>query len=406
MLVIAPLAVAALATLPQEEVAPDLHGADAARRVASQAASSAALDWLASFQDQDGRWDCDGFAKHAPQGAPVEDDKEAKSDVFWDDDWLEHDLKRKHKAKPVAAWGAGPGDASHDIGVTGLALLAFLADGHTMTQGRYKDTVKRGIKWLIEQQDRDSGLFGEAVGHAFMYDHSIATLAVCETLYLDRSTLLKSRAQNAINFIAIARNPYGVWRYEVPPNGDNDTSVTTWTVLALDAAMRADLKVDREAITATIQWLDQMTDPSTGRVGYNQTGSVSSRIPGVNVHFGMESTETLTAAGLMCRLTLGQKPAESQALIDNVRLIVRTIPDEVPKTIDDALWVFFGTRSTSRLGGRPWEMWSKTYMPAVIGSQSKEGPGAGSWDPKNAWGFSMGRVGTTALLAWTLASVD
>ena len=62
----------------------------------------------------------------------------------------------------------GIGDANHDIGVTGLALLAFLGDGHSMTKGSYKDVVTKGVKWLISQQDKETGLFGEKIGHSFV----------------------------------------------------------------------------------------------------------------------------------------------------------------------------------------------------------------------------------------------
>ena len=146
------------------------------------------LEWLKKHQDKDGKWDCAEFMKHDPPGDKCD----------------------------------GGGDAIHDIGATGLALLAFLGDGHTMTRGTYKDVVKRGIKWLVQEQDRESGLFGDGVGKHYLYDHSIATLAMCETFYLDKSTLLKTKAQKAMTFISRARNPYGVWRYDVPP-----TAITT-----------------------------------------------------------------------------------------------------------------------------------------------------------------------------------
>ena len=88
-----------------------------------------------------------------------------------------------------------------------VALLAFLGNGHTMTRGVHKEVVRRGIKWLASEQDRESGLFGEEIGHAFLYDHAIATLAMCESYYLDRSTVLKSKVQRALNYISRARNP-------------------------------------------------------------------------------------------------------------------------------------------------------------------------------------------------------
>ncbi|MEM6675961.1 MAG: hypothetical protein AAF726_24140 [Planctomycetota bacterium] len=365
-------------------------------------AREAGLRWLAAFQDDDGRWDCDAFAKAAKSDGAGKD----SDDAFWNDEWLERDPVRGKGDRAKRARTAEGGHPNHDIGVSGLALLALMADGSTRTKGLHAETIGRGLDWLRGQQDAESGLIGQRVGHYFVYDHGIASLALVEALSFETSKEAREAAQNAMNFIARARNPYGVWRYEVPPNGDNDTSVSTWMTLATVAGKEAGLKVDREALISAINWFDEMTDPGTGRCGYTETGSTSSRVPGQNDQFPTDLSETLTAAALLCRIEIGQQPRENQVMISHVRLLLRSLPDAPPEQIDDALWILYGMRATSRLGGRPWSRWQETFVPTIVRSQAKDGPAAGSWDPTDAWGFSMGRVGTTALMAWTLASID
>ena len=171
------------------------------------------LEWLANHQDPDGKWDTDDFMKHDPASDKCD----------------------------------GPGAGEHDVGITGLSLLAFLGDGHTTRHGLYKEKVSAGIQWLRQQQDYETGLFGEKIGHTYMYSHAIASLAMCEAYYFSKNPILKGTTQKAINFISRARNPYGAWRYESPPNGDQDTSVTGWMVFATKAAEDGGLKIDTAA---------------------------------------------------------------------------------------------------------------------------------------------------------------
>jgi hypothetical protein len=77
-----------------------------------------ALDWLAAHQDEDGHWDADQFMKHDPKGKECD----------------------------------GPGNPVHDVGITGLAMLAMLGDGNTLRAGPYKDNLKRAAGWLRAQQ--------------------------------------------------------------------------------------------------------------------------------------------------------------------------------------------------------------------------------------------------------------
>ena len=131
-----------------------------------QTAVDHGLQWLAAHQDEDGRWDCDGFMKHDGH---------------------------------AAAETAGAGSAVHDVGATGLAVLAFLGAGNTMRSGPYKDQVKAGVRWLIGQQDQQSGLIGTAQSHDFIYSHAIATWALCEAYGLSKYDLVKSHAQRGLN---------------------------------------------------------------------------------------------------------------------------------------------------------------------------------------------------------------
>jgi len=40
----------------------------------------------------------------------------------------------------------------HDVGITGLALLAFLGAGNTPKDGKYAEQVKNGLKYLVDVQ--------------------------------------------------------------------------------------------------------------------------------------------------------------------------------------------------------------------------------------------------------------
>lgn len=375
------LALAAVAPLslsiPQSgvEAAAVAHTED----VRVQAAREAAVDWLVDRQERSGRWESDAFAARPVEDLPL-----------WDDRWLEEDPPLRPLGDGVVCWSTEDAPLG-DVGTTGLAVLALVADGSTLTRGRHREPVKHAVRWLVAQQDRETGLIGKPAGRAYVPDHAIATLALCEVQRLDRVTILENYARAAVGFIESARSPHGGWSHDAQPSGECDTRVTTWMVLALDAAGRARMEFDPAALRGAASWYEEATDPQTGP----QSGLVGAAAP-----------RSPTEASLLGRLKLGQKPALDTVLIDHVRQILATLPGEPLTHFADAEAVLFGARATSWLGGTPWTRWSEAFVPALVDLQSKEGPTEGSWDPDGDLGSSLGRVGTTALLAWTLGSVE
>ncbi len=328
------------------------------------------LEWLKNHQSPDGSWDCDGFMGNCGKIGSNECD--------------------------------GAGYTNHDVGVTGLALLAFLGDGNTTNEGPYKEVVSNGIKWLRQQQDPDNGLLGDRAGHDFIYNHAIAALAICEAYYFSKSPLIKRTAQNAINFITSARNPYAAWRYDVPPIGDNDTSVTGWMIFALASAKDAGLKVPEDALEGGLSWIDEVSDPATGRVGYDSFGSLSSRTP-ANEHYPREKGEAMTAVGLLCRIFLGQDPSDHPIMEKHADLLKRTPPVWDPEGFGcDMYYWYYGTYAMFQMGGSHWKSWNQAMKKAVLESQRKDGDEKGSWDPVGPWGYTGGRVYATASMTLCL----
>jgi hypothetical protein len=328
------------------------------------------LEWLKNHQSEDGSWDSDGFMGECGKiGSTVCD---------------------------------GPGGPTHDVGLTGLALLAFLGDGNTTSQGPYKEVVARGVKWLREQQDPDTGLLGEKSAHDFIYDHALGALALSEAYYFSKSPLLKSTAQKAVNYITLARNPYGAWRYDVPPIGDNDTSVTGWMIFVLASARDAKLEVDPAAFDGALSWIEEVTDPATGRVGYDAFGSLSSRTP-ANEHYPREKGEAMTSVGLLCRIFLGQDPDQVDILKKHADLLKRTPPLWDPEGFGcDMYYWYYGTYAMFQMGGSWWKAWNEAMKTAILPPQRKEGDEKGSWDPVGPWGYAGGRVYSTALMTLCL----
>jgi len=327
----------------------------------------AALEWLAKHQDDNGRWDSANFMKHDVNGKSC----------------------------------TGAGSPLHDVGVTGLALLAFLGEGSTLRSGEYRHVLRLGIQWLRSQQE-NNGRFGTAATNAYIYDHCIATLAMCEAMGLSKYRILRPRVQRAINYLESHRNPYGTWRYQ-PRSGDNDTSVTGWALMALKSAKDFDLQVNDNAFKAVDRYFDEMTDPATGRCGYNQRGSLSSREGGDHAQrFPPSLGETLTAVGLFSRCFLGHDPKRDKVMNTAANTILCKPPSRAQAGAVDHYYWYYATYALYQMGGKVWRQWSKSLTSAVVKTQRRDGNFKGSWDPDGAWGQTGGRVYSTAILALTL----
>jgi hypothetical protein len=326
-----------------------------------------ALLWLKNHQDADGRWDADQFMKHDVKGDPC----------------------------------TGPGNGGTDVGVTGLALLAFLGKGNTLRLGPFREVVRSGVRWLVEQQ-ADNGCIGEAASQSYMYSHAIATLALCEAYGLSDHARLRKPAQNAINFIVQARNPYGVWRYE-PRGADGDTSVTAWMVQALLSAKEFGLLVDDAALKSATVWFDSVTDTATGAAGYTKLGEGSSRPVGKLNKFPSTRSEALTAAVLLCRYLMNQEPKEVPTMTLAAETMLKKPPvwNEADGSIDMYYW-YYASYALYQAGGRPWDTWSRKMVAAAVKTQKQDGNAKGSWDPVDAWGEDGGRVYSTAIMALIL----
>ncbi|MGK0203893.1 MAG: hypothetical protein ACI89X_002393 [Planctomycetota bacterium] len=321
-----------------------------------------ALTWLKTHQDKDGKWDTDGFMKHDRRGLEICN---------------------------------GPGNAVYDVGVTGLAIMALLSAGDD-----YAKEVRRAVSWLHKQQNK-AGMFGTNASHDFIYNHAVATYAICRAMQVlgPQDALMTPMLAKAINYLEWHRNPYSVWRYQ-PRDNDNDMSVTTWCLLAYSAANDLGIKVNEGALKLGSVWMDQVTSPN-GHAGYSRRGEPSSRKPGMHpTEFPYDQGEAMTAAALLARYHLKETPKTKPVMALAATLLLSKPPkwDVKAGTIDECYW-FFGTLALQRAGGEEWVKWSKHLKAATSGHQRQKGNLAGSWDPLGVWAESGGRVFSTAMLA-------
>ncbi len=392
------------------------HGLRAAVNVSIERA----LRWLAAHQSKDGSFRANTFADHCKAGS--------------------------HEA--------GRGRKACDVGVTGLALNAFLVAGYDGTgEHDFDKAVKRGLAWIMSTQ-REDGLFGSPDknewghvhyrwedpgparrgqirirrpirlmihgGHAHPYNHAIATLALIEASGLTENPEYTQRAQRGIDYIHRARNPYLAWRYGVR-SGENDTSVTAWMTMTLSCARmvngaslragRAPLfRVDGRSLDGAKQWFDKMTDREWGQVGYlraNGSATRSGKDGGVLWdRFPSEKSQAMTAASMCARLLMGETPARNMIIQKGAALCLEVTPtwNSQDGSIDMIFW-HFGTLALHTVGGTARRKWEPELHKALLPNQHRCGAECcqlGSWEPIGAWGGEGGTVYATALNALTL----
>lgn len=159
-------------------------------------------------------------------------------------------------------------------GVTGLALMVFLASGEDPNFGQYSGNVRRAVRSLITDQDGNTGYLGNS-----MYHHGFGMLGLAEAYGAvdDRRVWpdgQKGRTIGKALELAVRaaltsqkNNSRGAWRYS-PTDTEADTSVSGAVLVGLLAARNAGIEVPDTAIDKAISYYTKMTSPS-GQVAYS-----------------------------------------------------------------------------------------------------------------------------------------
>jgi hypothetical protein len=183
-------------------------------------------------------------------------------------------------------------------GVTGMAVMTFLASGEDPNFGIYSGNIRRGLRNILEAQDAETGILGgRHAGHSSMYNHGFAMLAIAEAYgAVDERTLWppgtgsegKKRSLGEALELAVRasvtsqkKNSFGGWRYG-PDATDADTSVSGAMMVGLLAARNAGIEVPDEAIDRGVAYFKSMTS-SSGQVAYSGVGGFDDSIARISI---------------------------------------------------------------------------------------------------------------------------
>jgi len=295
--------------------------------------------------------------------------------------------------EPDGSWLATKyeGTDEANLGVTGLATLAFMGAGNTPRKGEYMRTVAKALEAIIREQDATSGRIGQKYS---LYTHAICTIALSEAYGRTRDERYATAAQKAINFCEKAVASDGGWRYQAKPEA-SDMSVTAWFVQAFKTAKLAGLKFNNAVYSQALTFVDSCTDKGGSK---DSTGGVS-YMYAADQNYGRGSP-ALTAAGMMIRQFTGTG-VKNHLLVKGAEITRQMPPDWKKK---DFYYWYYATYAMHNMGEEYRLWWNGKIRDVLLTHQSREEPNTGSWDPKeDHWGNNRGgRVYTTALGALCL----
>lgn len=274
---------------------------------------------------------------------------------------------------------ASGGQSEHDVAATAFALLTFYGRSERHDRpGRYRDTVRRGLDWLLAEENRLTGdLRGKKPASNGMYDQCIGTLALAEAYGLTKDESLREAVQSAVFFLVDAQHAVaGGWRYQ--PNDEPDLSVSGWAILALKSAEFSGIHVQRKTADGIRKWLRACS--------FGPYGGVFDYMP-----TSRQYSKAMAATGFFCSELMGLSPNTRQAIE-----AAQTVGTEA--STDDVYFLYYGTLANYQFQGPIWRDWRNRMQQSLLASQRPDG----SWAFSGQHGAAMGRPIATALAALSL----
>jgi hypothetical protein len=241
------------------------------------------------------------------------------------------------------------------VGTTSLCCLAFVADGHLPTRGRWARTVQQGLDYVLSQAD-ETGLIAASDSAVPMYSHGYATLLLAE-LYGEspQADRVKAVLQRAVRLIAAAQNEEGGWRYQPVPD-DADISVSTCQLWALRAVHDAGLEVPAATVERGLAYVRRL---------HNADGGFRYQTP------EGESAYSRTAAAVTVLQAMGS------ANSPQVRAGLDYLWHQRPPAEREAAYYYYGqyyaAQAFHAAGGRRWRQWWPDALRGLLDRRDESG---------------------------------
>ena len=308
--------------------------------VAAQAALHKALKWLASVQNPDGSWDGSANAGKGakPNGIAAPLDGKMKAG-----------LMLKAAGAPVSARGR--------TGLTGLALLVFLAHGETPKSKNYGQTVSKAINWLVNDP-----LMKET------YSNGIKAYALSEAYAMTGNYAILEPLNKFVEQIIKGQQKGGGFDYVYKADeARQDLSAAGWNYQAMKAAKGAGVDVDGldEAIELSVKYLKDHA--GAGKIGNGFRYDLAKPI---NKH----SSPSMRPVGVLCLQLFGE--GEAPEIEDELEVIAT-------KGLADLNWGkppreslyswYYATQTMFQAGGKMWKTWNKTFQKELKENQNPIG---------------------------------
>lgn len=258
-----------------------------------------------------------------------------------------------------------------NAGISALAGIAFMADGHMPGRGEYAQQVERVLEFIL-QNTNETGLIAKDTSHGPMYGHGFATLFLGEVYGMTAGGDNAAQARRthdalvrAVRLIVQTQNEEGGWRYNPTPH-DADISVTITQIMALRSARNAGIEVPIETINRAVEYV-RACQNADGGFRY-QAGRGASAWP-------------RSAAGVASLYYAGIY--EGDEIERGLDYIVETsMPGEASNTGGAHYFYghYYAVQTMYLAGGERWATWWPAIRDEVISRQQ----GDGSWSDNSA----------------------
>ena len=256
------------------------------------------------------------------------------------------------------------------VGMTGLALLAFLGHCETAGSEEFGEAVLSAITYLTDLSMKNNGKLGsDFKDNHWCYEHAIATYALAEAYTLcvkgfhENIVQLDEAVQASGQFLINSQHQGGGWDYAyIEDSGrGGDVSIVGWHLQALKACKYTGLDFSNmsRCYKKALDYVERM-QMASGAIGYSNP----------SLHANQDGT-TLAAVGALCFQIW--KSSSNRVARNAVRFMDKEMKFDWNSPDSDLYGHYYAVQCMINHGGPEWERYNKLFRDQVLNNQDKDG---------------------------------